>query len=301
MLPAAVRTIKPMQAINQMALNEAAAAVKTAWPDAKPKLGLVLGSGWGEAVADFPVKASLPYEEIPNLGKTGVMSHAGQLLLAECGPSTSSASSGQAGSGQAATELLIFQGRRHCYEGEGWTPVILPIWILKQFGVETVLLTNASGGIRGDLGPGSLVAIEDHINMLGANPLQGPHNPNFGVRFPDQTAIYYPALRQALLDAGADSAGVYVAAAGPTFETPAEIRAFRSMGADVVGMSTVPEAIVANAMGMKVAGLSCVCNWAAGLGHEELTGEDVIRTANEAMPRMRSLLNQFTQTVMQES
>jgi inosine/guanosine/xanthosine phosphorylase family protein len=277
MLPAAARTIKFMQAINQTAMDEAVSAVKAAWPEAKPKLGLILGSGWGEVVADFDVRASLPYEDIPNLGKTGVAGHAGQLLWAEC----------------AGVEVLVFQGRRHGYEGAGWTPVVLPVWILKQFAADTVLLTNASGGIRDDLGPGSLMVIEDHINMLGANPLQGPHNPNLGVRFPDQTRVYDPALRQALLDAGADGEGVYVAAAGPTFETPAEVRAFRSMGADAVGMSTVPEAMLANALGMRVAGLSCVCNRAAGLGHEELTHEDVARAASEAMPRMRAVLSGF--------
>lgn len=277
MLRSRPRTIKPMQAIDQSAMDEAVAAVKAAWPDAKPKLGTLLGSGWSEAVADFSVKASLSYEEIPNLGKTGVVGHAGKLLLAECNDS----------------ELFIFQGRRHCYEGEGWTSVVLPVWILKSFGVETVLLTNASGGIRDDLQPGSLLVIEDHINMLGGNPLQGPHNPNLGVRFPDQTQVYDSNLRNILLSGGADGEGVYVAAAGPTFETPAEVRAFRSMGADVVGMSTVPEAILANALGMEVAGLSCVCNWAAGLGHDELTHEDVARAAAEAMPRMRAVLNTF--------
>ena len=143
------------------------------------------------------------------------------------------------------------------------------------------------------MGPGSLMVMSDHINMLGANPLIGAHNPNFGVRFPDQTEVYSSTLRKKLLDAGADSEGVYVATCGPTFETPAEIRAFRSMGADAVGMSTVPEAIIANAMGLKVAGLSCVCNWAAGLGHEKLTGEDVICTAQEAMPRMRAVIKAF--------
>ncbi len=265
-------------------MDEAVSAVKAAWPDAKPKLGMILGSGWGEAIADFPVKASMPYEEIPNFGTTGVIGHAGQLLLAECN----------------GAELFIFQGRRHCYEGEGWTPVVLPVWILKQFGADTVLLTNASGGIRGDLKPGSLMAIEDHINMLGGNPLQGPHNPNLGERFPDQTTVYDHDLRQTLIDAGADATGIYVAAAGPTFETPAEVRAFRSMGGDVVGMSTAPEAIVANAMGMKVSGLSCVCNWAAGLGDERLTAEDVIRTANETMPQMRAVLNQFFNTLLTE-
>ena len=282
MLRSTLRTIKPMQAINQTAMDEAVAAVKAAWPDAKPKLGILLGSGWSEAVADFTVKASLSYEDIPNLGKTAVVGHAGQLLHAECNGS----------------ELFIFQGRRHCYEGEGWTPVVLPVWILKQFGAETVLLTNASGGIREDLNPGSLMAIEDHINMLGGNPLQGAHNPNLGERFPDQTAVYDHDLRQALVAAGADASGVYVAASGPTFETPAEVRAFRSMGADVVGMSTVPEAMLANAMGMKVAGLSCICNWAAGLGDEKLTADDVIQTASEAMPRMRTVLRQFVQSMI---
>ena len=277
MLRFAPRTIKSMQAINQTAMDEAVAAVKAAWPDAKPKLGILLGSGWSEAVADFTVKASLSYEEIPNLGKTGVVGHAGKLLLAECGGS----------------EIFIFQGRRHGYEDEGWTPVVLPVWVLKEFGADTVLLTNASGGIREDLKPGSLMALEDHINMLGGNPLQGPHNESFGVRFPDQTTVYDHDLRGMLIEAGADATGVYLAAAGPTFETPAEVRAFRSMGADVVGMSTVPEAILANAMGMKVAGLSCVCNWAAGLGQEELTADDVIQTANEAMPRMRAVLRDF--------
>ena len=270
-------TIKSMQAINQMEMDEAAAAIHRAWPKAKPKLGIILGSGWGGAVDGLTVKASLPYEEIPNLGKTGVMSHAGKLLHAELN----------------GTELFIFQGRRHLYEGEGWTPVVLPVWVLEQFGVEMVLLTNASGGIREDLEPGSLMAIEDHINLLGGNPFTGAYNPAFGVRFPDQTEVYDHDLRQMLIAAGADATGVYVATAGPTFETPAEVRAFRSMGADIVGMSTVPEAIFANALGMKVAGLSCVCNWAAGLGDERLTGEDVIRTANEAMPRMRQTIENF--------
>ncbi len=282
MLRSGLRTIKSMQAINQTAMDEAVSAVKTAWPEAKPKLGILLGSGWSEAVVDFTMKASLSYEEVPNLGKTGVIGHAGKLLLAE----------------HSGTEIFIFQGRRHCYEGEGWTPVILPIWILKQFGADTVLLTNASGGIREDLKPGSLMAIEDHINMLGGNPLQGPHNPNLGVRFPDQTTVYDHDLRGTLIEAGADASGVYVATTGPTFETPAEVRVFRSMGADVVGMSTVPEAILANAMGMKVAGLSCVCNWAAGLGDEALTADDVIQTANEAIPQMRVVLGQFVQSMI---
>ncbi len=260
-------------------MGEAVAAVKKAWPQAKPRLGIILGSGWGEAVSGFTVKAELPYAKIPNLGKAGAPGHAGELLYAELG----------------GKELFIFQGRHHIYEGEGWTPVILPVWILKQFGAQTVLLTNASGGIREDLRPGTLMAIEDHINLLGGSPLTGPHNPAFGERFPDQTAVYDHDLRQALIAAGADASGVYLATAGPSFETPAEIRAFRALGADVVGMSTVPEAVFANALGLKIAGLTCVCNWAAGLGDEKLTAEDVLRTATETMPHMRTVLEGFAE------
>ena len=298
MLRFALFTIKPMKAISQTLLDEAVSAVKKAWPQAKPRLGIVLGSGWGGAVEDFSVKAALPYEKVPNLGlersergsanaeqrpkevaKTYSPGHAGQLLYAE----------------YKGVELFIFQGRRHVYEGEGWTPVVLPVWILKQFGAEIVLLTNASGGIRDNLRPGMLMAIEDHINLLGSNPLIGPHIPAFGERFPDQTAVYDPDLRQALIAAGTDASGVYLATAGPTFETPAEVRAFRALGADAVGMSTVPEAIFANALGLKVAGLSCICNWAAGLGDEKPSGEDVIRTAKETMPQMQLTIRSFVE------
>ena len=268
-----------MQAINQSAMDEAVSVVRNVWPEAHPRLGIILGSGWGEAVAGFSIKAELAYGKIPNLGKTGAPGHAGKLLYAEhCG-----------------AEILIFQGRRHIYEGDGWMPAVLPVWILKQFGAQAVLLTNASGGIREDLRPGTLMAVEDHINMLGGSPLAGPHNPAFGVRFPDQTAVYDHDLRRNLMDAGTDASGVYLATSGPSFETPAEIRAFRALGADAVGMSTVPEAIFANALGLRVAGLSCICNWAAGLGDEKLSGEDVIRTANETMPRMRQVIGRFVE------
>jgi purine-nucleoside phosphorylase len=272
-------TIQLMQTISQSLFDEAVVSVKNTWPQAKPQIGIILGSGWGEAVSGFQITDELSYDQIPNLGQPGAPGHAGKLLYAELD----------------GIEIFIFQGRRHVYEGEGWTPVVLPVWILKQFGVQAVLLTNACGGIREDLRPGTLMAIEDHINLLGGSPLAGPHNPAFGERFPDQTAVYDHDLRQVLMDSGADASGIYIATAGPNFETPAEIRAFRSLGADAVGMSTVPEAIFANALGLKVAGLSCVCNWAAGLGDEKLSGEDVIRTANATMPRMRSVIRSFVE------
>lgn len=266
-----------MQAISQTLLDEAVSAVRNVLPQARPELGIILGSGWGEAVGGLTVKAVLPYEKIPNLGKAGAPGHAGKLIYAEC----------------AGKELFIFQGRRHVYEGCGWTPVVLPVWILKQSGAKTVLLTNASGGIREDLRPGTLMALQDHINLLGGSPLTGPHNPAFGLRFPDQTAVYDPELRRYLMEAGADTAGVYLATSGPSFETPAEIRAFRMLGADAVGMSTVPEAVFANTLGLRIAGLSCVCNRAAGLGNDRLSAEDVLRTATQTMPRMQRVIEMF--------
>jgi len=262
--------------INQLTLDSAVEAVQKQWPDANPKCGLILGSGWGEVVSDLK-GPELPYHNIPGFGKPGVMGHAGKLLFTTVN----------------GMEVFIFQGRRHWYEGEGWTPVILPIYLLHALGANTVLLTNAAGGIRDDLGPGSLMAISDHINLLGSNPLIGPHNPNLGTRFPDQSEVYNKPLCEKLLEAGADTPGVYIATSGPTFETPAEINQYRSMGADAVGMSTVPEATVANALGMQVAGLSCICNWAAGIGPTKLTHEDVNQVASEAMPRMKSTITAF--------
>ena len=262
--------------INPDLLNEAAVKLKYMWPESKVQCGIILGSGWGAAVEDFH-GLEISYDKIPGLGKTGVMGHAGKLLCTEVD----------------GMSVYIFQGRRHWYEGEGWTPVILPIYLLNVMGAKNVLLTNASGGIRDDLGPGSLVAISDHINNLGSNPLIGPHIPGLGTRFPDQSEVYKKELRSTLLKSGADAEGVYIATSGPTFETPAEINQYKSMGADVVGMSTVPEAILANAMGMNVAGLSCVCNWAAGISEHPLTHEDVNRTAADTMPRMKSTITNF--------
>jgi purine-nucleoside phosphorylase len=270
--------------IDPTLLDAAAAALKRHWPDAHPRCGIILGSGWGEAVEDFSGK-EIAYADLPGLGSTGVMGHAGKLRHVSID----------------GMEVFIFQGRRHWYEGAGWTPVILPVYLLHAFGADTVLLTNAAGGIRSNLPPGSLMAIEDHINMLGANPLIGPHTPRLGTRFPDQSEVYNKGLRHKLMNAGADASGTYIATMGPTFETPAEIRLFKTMGADAVGMSTVPEAIVANALGMRVAGLSCICNWAAGISPVKLTHEDVNQTAAKAMPRMKILIGNFLKELVHES
>lgn len=270
--------------INPAMLKTAAAELKNMWPESSVRCGIILGSGWGKAIEDFD-GIEIPYDRIPGLGNTGVMGHVGKLRC----------------SAVDGMEVFIFQGRRHWYEGEGWTPVILPVYLLKMMGADTVLLTNASGGIREDLAPGSLVALSDHINQIGSNPLIGPHLPELGTRFPDQSEIYRKSLREKLLKAGADADGVYIATSGPSFETPAEIRQYQSMGADLVGMSTVPEATVANAIGLQVAGLSCVCNWAAGIAQHPLTHEDVNNTAHDAMPRMKSTITHFLKDLARDA
>ena len=270
-------------------LERAVAFVRSRWPQGKPELGLLLGSGWGEVVEAFDIADTLPYEEIPGLGKTAVSGHPGRLCLASL----------------AGVETLIFQGRRHWYEGEGWTPIALPVFLLKALGARGIMITNAAGGIRADLRPGSLMMIDDHINFLGANPLAGPHNACWGPRFPDQSEVYSLRLRERLAwaarSAGEELAhGIYLANAGPVYETPAEIRAFRTLGADAVGMSTVGEAMLAHAAGLHVVGLSCISNLAAGLCPQPLTHEEVTETTRQTMRRMKSVVSNFWKEIARE-
>lgn len=265
-------------------LHQAEAFVRDRWPNARPTHGLILGSGWSEVIDAFEVIDVLPYDEIPGLGKAGVVGHAGRLCHARA----------------AGLETFIFQGRRHYYEGVGWTPIALPIYLLKVFGAQRLLLTNAAGGCRADMQPGDLMIIRDHINNFGVNPLLGPHDPFWGPRFPDQSHVYDPTLIKALHRAGvtaqvALSEGVYLASTGPTYETPAEVQCYIRWGADAVGMSTVPEAILANAAGLTVAGLSCITNLAAGISASALSHEEVTDTTRDTMPRMKSVLAAYWQ------
>ena len=198
----------------------------------------------------------------------------------------------------AGITTLIFQGRRHYYEGEGWTPVAVPVYVLKQLGVEWVLLTNAAGGVRDDLRPGSLMILSDHINNMGTNPLLGPHHACWGPRFPDLSNAYALPMRAALKRAAMSCGlgvgeGVYFASSGPFYETPAEIKAYRTLGADAVGMSTVPEALLANAAGLRVAGLSCITNSAAGISANPLSHEEVTETSKQTMPKMIAMISSF--------
>lgn len=275
--------------IDRKILDHALAYVRGKWPKAQPEMGLILGSGWSEVVDSFNVADAIPYEQIPGLGKTGVVGHAGRLVLAE----------------SSGIETLIFQGRRHFYEGVGWTPIALPVYLLKSLGAKGALITNAAGGVRDDLKPGSLMIIDDHINFLGANPLVGPHDPVWGPRFPDQSEVYNAKLRRLLSLAGKAAgeqlpSGVYLADSGPTYESPAEIRAFRTLGADAVGMSTVPEALLANAAGLKVVGLSCITNLAAGISQQALSHEEVTEATKNAMSRMKAVLLGFWKELARE-
>lgn len=270
-------------------LDKAAESVASLFPAAAPECALILGSGWSDVAAAFEIIHSVDYSEIPLLGATSVQGHAGRLCLAS----------------SQGRQLLIFQGRRHWYEGDGWNPIALPIFVCLRFGVGTVLLTNAAGGIRPDLTPGSLMIIDDHINAMGCSPLIGPHHKILGPRFPDQSEVYDRDLRR-IFDCCADeleqevSHGVYVASSGPAYETPAEVAAFRSMGADAVGMSTVPEATLSNSAGMRVAGLSCISNLAAGVSEKPLTHDEVIEETNRAKDRMTALILAFCKNVLAE-
>lgn len=241
---------------------------------------LILGSGWSDTAEAFQPSAELPYSAIPAFGAPGVAGHKGRLLTARAGN----------------RRLLVFQGRRHWYEGLGWTPVALPVYIAARAGARAVILTNAAGGINPGFTPGDLMLVTDHINTIGANPLVGPHQPIWGERFPDQSHLYTPALAQQFRQSARDNGitlheGVYLATSGPCYETPAEIRMFRGMGADAVGMSTVPEAILAGAAGLRVAAISCITNAAAGVANATLGHADVLDAARRAMPAMTTLLH----------
>jgi purine-nucleoside phosphorylase len=238
----------------------------------RPKVAVVLGSGLG-AFADSPELTDavrVPFGEIPNFPKSTAEGHAGKLVIGKV----------------AGVPIAAMQGRVHYYEGYPMEQVIFPMRVLWKMGVRAVILTNAGGGISSKLEQGCLVVLSDHINMLGTNPMIGPNDPQFGLRFFDMSAAYDPEYREFTLREGHKLGiniheGVYVAVTGPSYETPAEIRALRTMGADVVGMSTVPEVIAARHMGVKVLAISCVTNLAAGLGapldHKEVleTGERV--------------------------
>ncbi len=265
--------------MNASLLDRGVRAVRRAFPGARPVAGLILGSGW-RAVADaFRPLGRLPYRRIPGLGRATVAGHDGTLLWGVL----------------AGLETFVFLGRRHWYEGAGWEPVACPIAVLRRFGAGSVILTNAAGSLRPDVAPGALALVDDHINAMGTHPLVGRHDPAWGPRFPDQTAVYDPGLRRAVRSAARRARlplrhGVYLAVSGPAYETPAEVRAYRAWGADIIGMSTVPEAVLARAAGLRVAAVAFIANRAAGGGRRPLEHAEIAAAAAAAAPAMTRLV-----------
>jgi purine-nucleoside phosphorylase len=243
------------------------------------QVGLVLGSGLGAFADQMAESFAIDYAEIPHWPRSSVIGHAGRLV----------------GGTVRGRAVLALAGRVHFYEGHDLRTVTFAVRVLKRLGLQTLLLTNAAGGINTRFGQGALMLIDDHINLLGSNPLIGPNDERFGVRFPDMTEIYSKRLRGLAEDAAREIGlpiehGVYIAVHGPSYETPAEIRAFRGWGADAVGMSTAPEAIVARHMGMEVLGISCITNMAAGVLPQPLHHDEVMETAARVRGQFIALL-----------
>jgi purine-nucleoside phosphorylase len=233
----------------------------------RPRIGVVLGSGLGAFAEELEDRLEIPYIDIPHWPESTAIGHAGKLVFGRLG----------------ALEVAVLSGRVHLYEGYTPAQVTFGVRALARLGVRTMVFTNAAGGINLAFARGALVLVSDHINLQGSNPLIGPNDESLGPRFPDMSEAYSGALRgiarQVAQELGIQlGEGVYAAVSGPSFETPAEIRYLRTIGADLVGMSTVPEVIVANHMGLKVLAISCVTNMAAGILPQKITQEEVLET-----------------------
>jgi purine-nucleoside phosphorylase len=245
----------------------------------KPQIALVLGSGLGALADEFSDATKIPYAEIPHFPRSTAIGHSGNLVLGRVGK----------------IPVCGMQGRVHLYEGYSVKEVAFPIRVFARMGVKAVILTNAAGGIKRELVQGKLVVIKDHINLQGANPLSGPNEERFGARFPDMTAAYDRRFREMTVGEGNRMGigmyeGVYAALPGPSYETPAEIRYLRTIGADLVGMSTVPEVIAARHCGIRVLGISCVTNAAAGILDQPLDHKEVLETAERVKGQFIGLL-----------
>ena len=247
----------------------------------QPEVGLILGSGLGHVVDAIDVETAIPYGEIPGARASTVLGHQGRLILGR----------------SKGLPVAVMQGRVHFYEGYEMEEVMFLSRILGRLGIKKLVVTNAAGGINTSYKPGDLMLITDHINFMGANPLRGPNIEELGLRFPDMSDAYPESLRDIAKDVAKDidgikmQEGIYLALSGPTYETPAEIRAFRIIGADAVGMSTVPEVIAMSHMGVPVLGISCITNMAAGILKQKLTHEEVMDTTQRVQ-------SQFTELVL---
>ena len=258
---------------------EAAAAFVLAQTDLRPQIGLVLGSGLGSFADDLNEAVRIPYAEIPTFPCSTAIGHAGRLVVGKSGD----------------VPVAVMQGRVHLYEGYSAAEVAFPTRVLARTGVRALILTNAAGGINLEYGQGALVIVRDHINLQGQNPLTGANDERFGPRFPDMSYTYSKRYREIALEEAKKLSippreGVYAALAGPSYETPAEIRYLRAIGADLVGMSTVPEAIAARHMGMNVLAISCVTNMAAGIVDKALVHDEVLEVGRRVMGQFVALL-----------
>ncbi|WP_407268770.1 purine-nucleoside phosphorylase [Radiobacillus sp. PE A8.2] len=252
----------------------------------QPTIGLILGSGLGVLAEEIEDKITVAYKDIPHFPESTVQGHKGQLVIGQL----------------QGKQVIAMQGRFHFYEGYTMEQVTFPVRVMKQLGIETVIVTNAAGGINESFEPGDLMLITDHINNMGTNPLIGPNEESLGARFPDMSEAYDRKLVNHA-KASADSlglkvqAGVYVANTGPSYETAAEIRMLRTFGGDAVGMSTVPEVIVANQSNMRVLGISCISNMAAGILDQPLSHQEVMDTTEKVREDFLRFVKQIVETL----
>jgi inosine/guanosine/xanthosine phosphorylase family protein len=278
----AIDRARPIPPAAQPALIAALAAAVRARSPLVPRVGIVLGSGLGGLASDLEDAVSIPFEELPGWPVATAPGHVGRLLLGRLG----------------GTPVVMLQGRFHLYEGNDPGLVVQPVLLFKALGAEIVVLTNAAGGVNPDFGPGTLMVMTDHINLTGRTPLVGQNADEYGPRFVDLTDVWEPALRDALFAAGRAegvelASGIYVGLLGPSFETPAEVRMLRTLGADAVGMSTVLEAIAARWVGLRVCGVSLVTNAGAGYTGQPLNHEEVLEAGADAGPRLAQVVRRF--------
>ncbi len=244
-----------------------------------PKIGVVLGSGLSGILESLKIEAEIPYSEIPHMKNVSVVGHKGSLVVGSLD----------------GVRLACMRGRLHFYEGFSMSEVVFPLRALARCGADIFILTNAAGGVHGDMKPMDLMLVKDHINLMGTNPLVGPNDSRLGERFPDMTQLYDPELREIILGVAETEGialrqGVYLAIHGPSYETPSEVRSYRAMGCDVVGMSTVPEAIALRHMGKRVVGISCITNLASGVGGATLDHSEVLQAGAKVTERFQRLL-----------
>lgn len=275
---------------DQFTLADSAAQLILSRTSLRPKIGLVLGSGLGAFADSLTDAVRVPYSEIPSFPQSTAIGHAGRMVVGNAGE----------------VAVAAMQGRVHQYEGYTALEATFPIRVFARVGIRSVILTNAAGGINVGYSQGALVLIRDHINLQGTNPLVGPNDDRFGVRFPDMTHAYSPAFRKIAQDEAAKmnftlSEGVYAAMLGPSYETPAEIEYLRRIGADLVGMSTVAEVVAARHMGLSVLAISCVTNMAAGILDQPLSHAEVMETGERVKSTFEALLRAVLPRIAQAS